>query len=293
MLTTINNTFGYTFGGAAIFHCDHNVLRDVSELTSQVTGVSRFQGRIRQTFSSTVSGREVLKNRQAFAEVRFNRRLDNFTRRFGHQATHTGQLSNLFNTTTSTRVSHEIYRIDVAHAATIILLHRFHHFLGDALTCVSPSIQHFVVSLLLGNHTTLVVLTELKDFLLGSTNEFLFGVRCNKIVGRKRKTTVGTFAETKLIHVVKKFNRFATSKCLVTVGNHNREVATLERVVVKVQAVGKHHVEHDTAVAGLDDLAWKSFFFVEANGSAFGQTDFDFCVKVDHAQRESCVGFVQ
>ena len=45
---------------------------------------------------------------KAFAEVRLNRGLDDLSGRLGHQATHPGQLSNLFDTTSSTRVSHQV-----------------------------------------------------------------------------------------------------------------------------------------------------------------------------------------
>ena len=63
LLTTINYTFGNTLGRTTIFHRDHNVLRDVGKLSSQVTRVSGFERGVGQTFSSTVSRREVLKNR--------------------------------------------------------------------------------------------------------------------------------------------------------------------------------------------------------------------------------------
>ncbi len=104
LLAAINHTFGDTAGRPAILHRDHNVLCNVGQLTRQVTRVSGLECSIRQTFTSTVRRREILENRQAFTEIRLNRSFDNFTRRLGHQASHTRQLTNLFDTTTSTRI---------------------------------------------------------------------------------------------------------------------------------------------------------------------------------------------
>ena len=69
---------------------------------------------------------------------------------------------------------HQVNRIDVAHTTTVIFTHRLHHFLGDAFTSMGPRIKNLVVSLFLGDHTTLVVLAELENFLIGDTNDFLF-----------------------------------------------------------------------------------------------------------------------
>ena len=54
LLTTVDHTFGNSLGGTAVIHGDHNVLRHVSQLTSQVATVSGFQCCISQTFAGTV-----------------------------------------------------------------------------------------------------------------------------------------------------------------------------------------------------------------------------------------------
>ena len=118
-----------------------------------------------------------------------------------------------------------------------------------------PSFKYFLVSLVLGDNTAFVVLAELENFFVRSRNDSFFGFGCHQVIGRERKTTAGALAETKLVHVIQQLNRFATTEGLVTVRNHNREIATLKRVVVVIQALRQHHVEHDPAVAGLDDLS--------------------------------------
>ena len=61
---------------------NHQVLRHVNQTTSQVTGVRRFQCGIRQTFTSTVGGDEVLEYVQTFTEVRGDWRFDDGAIRF-------------------------------------------------------------------------------------------------------------------------------------------------------------------------------------------------------------------
>jgi hypothetical protein len=80
---------------AAIVLDHHQILRHVDQTTRQVTRVRGLQRRIGQTLTCTVGRDEVLQNVQAFAEVRGNRRLDDRAVRLRHQATHTGQLTNL------------------------------------------------------------------------------------------------------------------------------------------------------------------------------------------------------
>ena len=54
---------------AAVFLADDHVLCHIDEPAGQVTGVCRFQSRIRQGFTRAAGGDEVLQDVQAFAEV--------------------------------------------------------------------------------------------------------------------------------------------------------------------------------------------------------------------------------
>src|SRR5690606_18160446 len=84
-----------TAGRAAIDFGDDQVLRHVHQTTRQVTRVGRLQCRIGQTLTSPVGRDEVLEYVQAFTEVCGNGRLDDRAVRLGHQAAHTGKLTNL------------------------------------------------------------------------------------------------------------------------------------------------------------------------------------------------------
>ena len=74
---------------AAVELGDDGVLRDVDETARQVTGVRRLERGIREALTSAVGRDEVLENRETFAEVRGDRRLDDFARGLGHEAAHT------------------------------------------------------------------------------------------------------------------------------------------------------------------------------------------------------------
>jgi len=64
---------------------DDRILGDVMETTREVTGVRCLQSGICQAFTSTVSRDEVLEDRQTFAEVRGDRRLDDFADGFARR----------------------------------------------------------------------------------------------------------------------------------------------------------------------------------------------------------------
>ncbi len=114
LLAAVDHSLGDPLGGAAVVHRDDHVLGHVGQFAGQVTRVGRLQGRIGQTLAGTVRRAEVLQHRQAFAEVRLDRRLDDLAGRLGHQTAHAGQLPNLFDATTSTGVGHQEHRVDVA-----------------------------------------------------------------------------------------------------------------------------------------------------------------------------------
>ena len=91
------------------------ILSNVYQATGQITGVSSTQCGIGQAFAGTMGRNEVFQNGQAFTEVRFNRTVDNTARGVGHQATHTGQLTNLLLVTTGTGISHHSHGVELIH----------------------------------------------------------------------------------------------------------------------------------------------------------------------------------
>ena len=143
---------------------DDDVLSDVDETTSQVTGVRGFQSGIGQTFTSSVSRNEVLENCQTFTEIRRDRRFDNFARWFRHQTAHTGQLSNLSRGTPRARISHDEDGVEARtrHLFTgdveLLSFNLTHHLFGDASPVCAHNIHDFIVALAVGDQTFVVLL---------------------------------------------------------------------------------------------------------------------------------------
>ncbi len=165
-LAFVDRSLGQASLGAAILFRDDHGLGDVVELSCEVSGVRRLECGIGQSLSGTVSGGEVLENVQAFAEVRSDGRLDDFTTRLGHQATHAGELLHLADVASSTGCRHEVHRVEVAFAfcgidaefvqvrqvATIVLEGR-DQFLREFLTAMRPDVQQLVVAFTFGDRT--------------------------------------------------------------------------------------------------------------------------------------------
>ena len=146
----------------AIHRDDDAILRDVNKTACQVTGVSRLQGGVGETLTGTVGRVEVLVHGQAFLEVRNDRRFDDFARRLGHQTAHTAQLTHLVRRTTGARVRHHVDRVHLLLAASdrieLDRLDACHHFVGDLLGALAPSVDDLVVLLALGDQAVIVLL---------------------------------------------------------------------------------------------------------------------------------------
>ena len=97
---------------AAVVLADDHVLRHVHQAAGQVAGVGGLQRRVGQALAGAVRRNEVLQHRQAFAEVRRDRRLDDLARRLGHQAAHAGELANLLLRSAGAGVGHDVNRVD-------------------------------------------------------------------------------------------------------------------------------------------------------------------------------------
>ena len=88
--------------GAAVLFGDRDVLRHVHQAAREVAGVRRLEGGVGQALPRAVGRDEVLEHREALAEVRLDRALDDLADaarelllRLGHQAAHAGELPDL------------------------------------------------------------------------------------------------------------------------------------------------------------------------------------------------------
>ena len=146
-----------------ILFCDCNIVGNIHQTTGQVTGICRFQSRIGQTFTGTVSWDKVLQHGQSLFEIRQNRILDNLTTgstrflRFRHQSTHTAQLTDLFTGTTGPGVKHHINRVE----SLIVFGQLFHQRIGQLGVHMRPDIDDLIVTFVVRDETHVIVVHDL------------------------------------------------------------------------------------------------------------------------------------
>ncbi len=194
LLAAVDHALGDALGRAAVVRGDHDVLRHVGQLAGEVTRVGRLQGRIGQTLAGAVGGAEILQDRQTFAEIRLDGRLDDFARWFRHQAAHAGQLPNLLDAAAGAGVGHQEDRIHVAGEA-IVVLQLLHHLGGDLFAGVRPGVEHLVIALALGDDAPLIELQDSQHGLLGAGDDFRLVRRRDQVVGGKTQAGERALAE--------------------------------------------------------------------------------------------------
>ena len=133
---------------------------------------------------------EVLENRQAFLEVRDDRRLDDLARRLGHQAAHGGELLHLGRRTARTGVAHHVDRVDRASRGRSSSFwtagDAVHHLLGDLVGALRPGVDDLVVLLELGDQAVVVLLLELAHELVGLLDDLRLGLGDHHVVLAER-----------------------------------------------------------------------------------------------------------
>ena len=195
-ITTLDNRgHGDAFQSAAIVFSNNQVLRNVDQTTSQITGVRCFQCGIRQTFTRTVSRDEVLEYVQTFTEVRGDWRFDDGAIRLRHQTTHTRQLTNLCRRTTRTGVGHHVDAVEgnllLFYAVTVnngFGLQVIHHRFGYTIVRRSPDIDNFVIAFARGYQTRLELLLDLSNFSFRFRDDLVFLLRDDHVINTNRCT---------------------------------------------------------------------------------------------------------
>ncbi len=151
--------------GAAVVLADDDLLGHVHQTAGQVTRVGGTQSGIGHALSSASGGDEVLQYGQAFTEVGLDGDLDGTAGGIGHQATHTGQLTDLSHTTTGAGVGH--------HEDGVVAVHGLLQGVGHVGGGLFPGGNGQAVALVVGDKTAAVLPVDLHDLLLGLGNELI------------------------------------------------------------------------------------------------------------------------
>ena len=209
-----------------------------------------------------MSGNEVLKNRKTFLKVRHNGVLDNLIAsatsflRLGHKTTHTRELTNLFLTTTSTRVIHHIDGVE----ALIISLELLHQSFCELVVGVGPDIDNVVITLVIGDKTHGVLGHNFLNLFVGLFDKLFFLSRDDNIAQVEGKTTTEGLTITHVLNVIKE----GCSHCIATLGEDVTDDVTqrlLTHNLVDVAILVRHNlIENDATdssaeAVGLDIVA--------------------------------------
>ena len=223
---------------AAVLLRNDEVLRHIHQSAGEVAGVSRLQSRIGQTLTGTVGRHEVLQNVQAFTEVSRNRRFNNGAVRLRHQASHTGQLTDLGRRASGTGVSSHVHGVErflgglVAMAVDNRLDRQIlHHDLTDFISGTAPDVHHLVIAFALRHETGGVLGLDLFHFLLSVINELLLLGRNLHIVNADRNTGLRGEVVAAVLQSVNKVHRRAETADTEAGRNQTGDFLLLQRLV--------------------------------------------------------------
>ena len=178
------------FKSSAVLLGDNYILGDVDQSARQVTRVGGLQRSVRQTFAGAVCRDEVLQHIEAFAEVGTDRSLDDFAGWFGHQTSHTGELTNLLGRATSSGVAHDTDRIQFVQRL-FAFVHRLEHFLGNLVGYFGPNGDHLVVAFAVCDDAVLILLFDVDNIGIRLCNEGLLRIGSDEIVNTNRDSRFG------------------------------------------------------------------------------------------------------
>ncbi|RML80683.1 hypothetical protein ALQ89_06468 [Pseudomonas amygdali pv. tabaci] len=287
--------------GTAIHLGNDQILSNVYQTASQITGVSGFQCGIRKTLTSTVSGDEVLKYAQTFTEVRSDRRFDDGAVRLGHQTTHTSQLTNLGSRTTRTGVSHHVHRVegflvnfDAMTIDDLLFREVRHHCLGHFVVGLGPEVDHLVVLLALGYQAGGVLTFDLFNFFGGRVDDASFFIRDNEVVNADGNTRNGRVGKTGVHQLVSEDHGLFQTNHAVTLVDQLGDRLLLHRLVDDVVGqAGRNHLEQQrTADSGVDDTGVLDAATVTVV-DRFVDTNLDLGMQSRFAGAEYAVDFLQ
>ena len=204
VLALLEGGGGETAEGAAVLFGDDDIVGDIDETTGEVASVGRFQSGIGETLTGAVGRDEVFEHRKTLLEVGDDGVFDNLVAggtsllRLGHKATHTGELTDLFLGTTSTRVVHHIDGVE----ALVVGLEAFHEGLGELVVGVGPDVDDVVVAFVVGDKTHGVLSQDLIDLLVGASNHLLLFGRDEDVAEVEGEAAAESLAVAHVLDVV-------------------------------------------------------------------------------------------
>ena len=211
------------FGFAILLNNDA-ILRNVDQTPGEITRVGGLECRVRKALARAVRRVEVLKHRQPLFKVGDNGRLDDLARRLGHEAAHSGKLLHLRRAAARAGVAHHIDRVDGQLAAVLAVpsygRDAIHHFLGDLVGALRPSVNDLVVFFKLGDKAIVVLLLKLQHHIVGPRDDLGLRVRDLHVVHAERDARLKGLVKPKRHDLVAEDDRLFLPAVAVDGINH-------------------------------------------------------------------------
>ena len=233
-----------TLHRSAIFRTADDILRNVDELTGHVTRVSGLQSGICETLAGAVGTDEVFENGETFTEVRQNRTFDNIARRLCHQSAHTGKLTNLVFTASSSGIEHAVDRVDLLLADAFEFLEQR---LGNRVTGLGPRINNIVITFQLGESTLVVLVVDLVDLGARLRNQFAFLFRDHHVRNGDGESGDSRVLVAEVFQTVELFDGLLMTDVRISLRDKGAELFLLGNAVVESEALVPDAVENATA----------------------------------------------
>ena len=247
----------HTADRPAVGHRDDGVLGDVHETTREVAGVGRLQGRVGETLTGAVRRDEVFEDREALAEVRDDRVLDEFAGgaghallRLRHETAHAGELTDLLLRASGAGVDHHIERVE----AVLGVLEGVEEALGDLVRRARPDVDHLVVALAVRDEPAVVLVLHVLDVAIRLADDVFLLLRDDDILDRDGETTARGVGEAEFLEVVEELRRLE-----VAAGAEDRlddlgETLLVEEFVDEPHLLRDDLIEDDASRRGIDEL---------------------------------------
>src|SRR6185436_2711426 len=238
---------------AAVDLVDDHVLRDVDETARQVARVGRLERRVGEALARAVRRDEVLHHFEAFTEVRRDGRLDDFTRRLGHQAAHAGELADLLFRSSRAGVGHDVDRVEDP-AFLVDQLHLAEHRVGDVLGRFRPDGDDLVVALAVGDGAFEVLRFDLDDLFARGLHELRFLLRNDEVVDADRQARLRRVREAEVLERVEHLDGLLEAEAQIAALHELLQALLLQQAVHVRHLRGNLLIQNHAADRRVDDL---------------------------------------
>ena len=231
--------------GPTVLLANDHFLRDVHQPAGQVAGVGRPQRRIRESLPGAVRRDEVLQDGQTLAEVGLDRPGDDLALRVGNQTTHPGELPDLHDVPTGTRVGHHV---DGVRRGELSL-----HGLLDLVRRLRPDLDQLLATLIVGDDAAAVLLLHLLGALLVIVQDGGLRWRRRDVLDPDRHASPGRVVEPEVLQVVEDLLHLRAIVSMHDLIHQTGDVALQHRLVAELEVIGERGVEHGAPDRGPHD----------------------------------------